>query len=460
MHFDETPMKPPLLLSKIEISGWRSISKATIFFLRNNSPRYLSILVGENGAGKTSVLRAIALSTVPALEATALTSELTGTQRRINRTGSITNEAEIKATFIDSSSNEYIVITRIVTTKDGRETLERTTTPENFPWDRIVSAGYGVGRGVRGSAEIGKYDRRQALISLFKDDAALFDGESVLKSVALDDRKENSTNEFITQSNSESKGKGPFPTLQYFKWTVRKLFRLNPNHEIEVSSRGVLVHGPWGAQPFHALGDGYRSTAGWVLDFLGRFWSANIEGKVSGEPSGIVLVDEVDEHLHPSWSREIYRLLQGAFPKVQFITTTHSPIPLTSIQPDELILIEQKNTITTVHQDLPDTSTKTIDTLLRGKWFGLAKTMDDQTEALLKKYKEDLRRGEIEQIEKSRDKLQARAPFLVASPIEELALRAAESIRQESGPDVPIETREILARLRQDLEQLKKNTSK
>jgi 3',5'-cyclic AMP phosphodiesterase CpdA len=436
---------PPLQLAHLSIENWRSLDRAEVDFMSAGSPRLRTVLLGENGAGKTSILRAIALSVAPLTEATALAAELVGTQRRINRSGNTAEVARIVARFYDPTRPDetFEVVTRVVESEDGREELRRETTPGAFPWARIIAAGYGVGRGVRGSAELGAYDRRQALRSLFRDDAPLFDAESVLKSVALEP-------EPAVEVTPQRTRKGPpFPTLNYFRFVIRRLFRLNSNHAIDVDSRGVRVHGPWGAQPFHALGDGYRSTAGWVLDFLGRTFAAG--AGLGAEPTGLVLVDEVDEHLHPSWAREILGLLSKTFPEVQFVATTHSPVTIVDTRPDEVVLVRQHNTLVEVLQNLPDTSAMTIDALLRGRWFGLDQTMDAETEVLLARYKAALRDATGAELDAARHALLMRAPALCATPIEEVAIRAAETLRVErktpdGGPAPTLE--EVVAALR------------
>ncbi len=58
------------------------------------------------------------------------------------------------------------------------------------------------------------------------------------------------------------------------------------------------------------------------------------------ESEGVVLIDELDMHLHPSWQRHIIDDLKAAFPKLQFIVSTHSPFIIQSIKQDELIILE------------------------------------------------------------------------------------------------------------------------
>jgi predicted ATP-binding protein involved in virulence len=58
---------------------------------------------------------------------------------------------------------------------------------------------------------------------------------------------------------------------------------------------------------------------------------------------GIVLIDELDLHLHPRWERQLPNGLKKAFPRVQFIATTHSPQVLSELVPDEIILLIGEN---------------------------------------------------------------------------------------------------------------------
>lgn len=85
--------------------------------------------------------------------------------------------------------------------------------------------------------------------------------------------------------------------------------------------------------PFRSLSDGYRAFLGWVtdllfhLDFASQRWRRNLD-----EIPGIVLVDEVDLHLHPKWQMEVIGNLSRAFPMLQFIFTSHSPLIAGSVE--------------------------------------------------------------------------------------------------------------------------------
>ena len=85
--------------------------------------------------------------------------------------------------------------------------------------------------------------------------------------------------------------------------------------------------------PFRSLSDGYRAFLGWVTDLLFHLDYACARSDLRlDEVSGIVLVDEIDLHLHPSWQMEVIAHLAKTFPRLQFIFTSHSPLIAGSVE--------------------------------------------------------------------------------------------------------------------------------
>lgn len=89
---------------------------------------------------------------------------------------------------------------------------------------------------------------------------------------------------------------------------------------------------------FNLLSDGFRSVIGLVADLAHRMAILNpsLGENVCQLTPGVVLIDELDLHLHPRWQRKIVEDLKRVFPQVQFITTTHSPFIIQSLEPNEL----------------------------------------------------------------------------------------------------------------------------
>lgn len=94
---------------------------------------------------------------------------------------------------------------------------------------------------------------------------------------------------------------------------------------------------------YSQLSDGFRNIVGIAADLAYRCIQLNPhlgEQAVSRTP-GVVLIDELDLHLHPNWQKTIVHDLKSAFPKIQFIATTHSPFIVQSLEADELINLDQ-----------------------------------------------------------------------------------------------------------------------
>ena len=88
------------------------------------------------------------------------------------------------------------------------------------------------------------------------------------------------------------------------------------------------------------LSDGERGVLALVLDLARRLSQANpsLDDPLS-EGHAVVLIDEIDLHLHPKWQRQIVHNLAKTFPRCQFIATTHSPQVVASVEPDQVLLL-------------------------------------------------------------------------------------------------------------------------
>ena len=94
-----------------------------------------------------------------------------------------------------------------------------------------------------------------------------------------------------------------------------------------------------GRQPFANLSDGQRSMLALVGDIAQKAVQLNphLGDRVLQETPGLVLIDELEMHLHPSWQRRVVADLKGVFPKIQFMCTTHSPQILGEARRNEVI---------------------------------------------------------------------------------------------------------------------------
>jgi predicted ATPase len=103
--------------------------------------------------------------------------------------------------------------------------------------------------------------------------------------------------------------------------------------------------GPFREIRFDQLASGLKSLIGMIGDILIRLYSQQPEVLDPAEFKGIVLIDEIDIHLHPKLQKELVQQLTRTFPRIQFIATTHSPIPLLGAPKGSCIFKVERNSI-------------------------------------------------------------------------------------------------------------------
>ena len=101
---------------------------------------------------------------------------------------------------------------------------------------------------------------------------------------------------------------------------------------VDLSSEGIRVDGPWGeGMPLRDLADGYKSAFLWITDMIGWALAFHPQRESIVGIQGIVIVDELEQHLHARWQRTVVDDLKQLFPNVQFVVSTHSPLVASSI---------------------------------------------------------------------------------------------------------------------------------
>ena len=159
----------------------------------------------------------------------------------------------------------------------------------------------------------------------------------------------------------------PVPEFQAVKTAIAACYKnINDNNDLrdvfidydaevdDIEIQQIFSDGNSKMLPFHYLSDGEKSILEIVSDIAYRMVVLNphLKDKVTEETDGIVLIDEIDLHLHPSWQGKIVNSLHKTFPKVQFIFTTHSPTVLTNVPKENIIVLEDGKIYT------PDINTK------------------------------------------------------------------------------------------------------
>ena len=94
---------------------------------------------------------------------------------------------------------------------------------------------------------------------------------------------------------------------------------------------------------FSQLPDGVRATVGWIADFRMRQDLVQWKESLNGRRPGILMLDEVDAHLHPLWQRTLLPAILATLPDVQIIVTSHSPFVISSCRGSRVHVFELDN---------------------------------------------------------------------------------------------------------------------
>ncbi len=389
-----------MYITNLIIENIRCFDRIEIDFTKN----YLStLLLGDNGDGKSTILRCLAIGLCDESSASALFRELPGEFLRRgskNRYATEGDKGYIIITLKDKDQTYY----RIKTTIKATETFERVfqsnglefkkndnsawkpLNQDNFPWGEIFVSGYGAGSRTQGTADFQHYLAVDAVYSICRPDVPLQNPELGIRRLVEAARRSRKKTE-----ESESRAE---EMLDHIKKILYVLLQLKSKDSILLGRTSIEVKGAWGRSEIGELADGYKATITWILDLL-SWWFLRISSRGGyhiKNISGIVIVDEIEQHLHPRWQRKILPLLKSAFPKIQFILSTHSPLCAagTADIGEERYQIIHMNRLNgkVVPKMIPLPVGYRADQILTSEAFGLSDTRNPNVEDKIQKYRE------------------------------------------------------------------------
>jgi len=151
-----------------------------------------------------------------------------------------------------------------------------------------------------------------------------------------------------------------------------KFVEITPTKDVIFLENGLRV-------PIDALSDGYRSAITWIGDLVRRLVEAFPDMENPLHAHGVVLVDEIDQHLHPRWQRTIVEQIRKIFPNLQFIVTTHSPfIAQDMTEKDKLIVLRREGDKVTATEGAGFVQGWRVDQILTSYLFGLQSTRGEE----------------------------------------------------------------------------------
>ena len=145
---------------------------------------------------------------------------------------------------------------------------------------------------------------------------------------------------------------------------------------------------PYGWVPLRQLGYGYQTMIAWIVDFASRMVDRYPDSPDPLAEPAVVLVDEIDLHLHPKWQRELIGFLTERFPNTQFIATAHSPLIVQAAGDANIALLRREGDHVVIENDPETIHGWSIDQILTSDLFGLKTARPPDLEDLLQRRKE------------------------------------------------------------------------
>jgi hypothetical protein len=379
---------PMLVLLRVELENIRCFRKLSLNFSFDGGGRPWTMVLGDNGLGKTTILRAIAIGLCDQPSATSFMTTLPGELlRQETDVGSI----RVELGLTDRSEVKAWSETKLTRGLNG--TVELTQSRSDwFPRDRLFACGYGALRSAFGTVDFSGYAIPDAMRTLFDASAPLQNPELALRRM-------------------ESAGQD----IALIRHRLENVLGL-PEDSAQITPSGITIRGPWGQFiPARAIGDGYLATLSWLSDLIG--WAFLFRPSfLSNDISGIVLIDEIEKHLHPRWQREIVRQLASQFPKLQFIATTHSPLcagGLADLEHEEqgmMYCLWNTGSGAVEGEALLPFRGWSYDQIMTSKAFGLPVPRDITTQEIVAKLRSAREAGEFEKENELSEELKSRSP--------------------------------------------------
>jgi predicted ATPase len=299
-----------------------------------------TLVIGRNGTCKTTLLRAVALSLCDPIDAGSLIAEPIGT---LVSDGADTAEIEVELTTRSGATSTFI-LRQEIWHADAKDSIRDLDSERPFPGPFVCA--YGAGRYGVGTDTGRTYRSRDSVATLFDYRQTLIDSELTLRRLQ----------DFLGTRRFDAALLG-----------IKRVLGLTSDDEILLGKGGgVEVAGPSigrGRVRLEGWADGYRLTFAWLLDLYG--WAIRADRITpDGGIDGIVLLDEIEQHLHPSMQIEILPRLSEALPDLQIFATTHSPLVALGAASHELVSLRREGGAVVAEDFVPDFSAYSAEDML------------------------------------------------------------------------------------------------
>ncbi|HCL4437463.1 TPA: AAA family ATPase [Clostridium botulinum] len=329
---------------KLKLHNFRNIELKEIDFCNSDGkPRNFTAIIGDNGVGKTAILEAVTKGFTPIIrsvcdkavkECDIRDNDIMQGKKWTAIKLNVKLEDEIFTWYNKRRLNAKVVfdeqVNQILDFKSMRLKYEQCYENEKLP----LVLYYGINRVITEIPKRGHIRETKVEDSLkncfdninyFRD---FYDWFKTEEDIELREQKENDGYKNVKLDSVRKAIERMIPGYKNLR------IQLNPSRMIITNKEGINLR-------IEQLSGGYKAILSIVSDIAKRLATANPDSLNPLEEQGIILIDELDLHLHPKWQKTIANDLKRTFPNCQFIVTTHSPFIIQSLNKEEVINIEK-----------------------------------------------------------------------------------------------------------------------
>jgi len=367
-----------LYIRSLELENVRCFGKKQKidFTLPDGKIAQWTVILGDNGSGKTTILRSI-VSMLPSPQSFLHKRSHLETDYNLSINNGWKNAWNLKHKDGEKSSTLSLLIQECEmpfsdegsiqmklehsqnhSTESDRDSVSFTSFYNTQVFSPVYCFAYGANRKV-GSKSLSGDKLLEASESLFNDEALLQNSEEYFLQIDYDNAK-------------SRKGSSEIDRVKEL------LIKVLPSgvKDIKVVKKGrlqrqVQVETQFGWVPINELSLGYKTTIAWLIDFATKMIYYNEKSSKPFSEPAILVLDEIDLHMHPAWHREIIEKLSELFPNTQFIVTAHSPLIAQAALDSNLVLLKRSGDQIRVVNEPDIVKSWRIDQVLISDLFGI-----------------------------------------------------------------------------------------
>jgi hypothetical protein len=357
-----------MYLRRLHVQNVKLLRDVEIDFTNaDGSPRMWTVFVGENRLCKTTLLQTIAVAASGRDMATHLATDVIESWPDLRRAGraiaieaafGFSSERHADRLYFGKDSHDRSFTTPPILhselrmeagrrlfdggssffgkTRDEVDALVKARNENLAGW---LVAGYGTNRLLRASGSTDTSRRPDPALDRVRP---LF-GADLIGTGFLDLLSVDLAKEFAKILQAVFVDGALLPAVTHLELRGRGGIR-STSHLIDSQRFEMDILGDDGKRirvPATWLSQGYQSVIAWLADVVGQIFLEAGEAVPAAEMEGVVLVDEIDLHLHPTWQVQLVPALKKVFPRLQFIATTHSPMVLPALTAEEVFILSR-----------------------------------------------------------------------------------------------------------------------